>query len=384
MTEKLSANDYSFRVIYMHLSRFENAIKTLTIIFLILPFVSGCQAIFLDCESKQTTKQRHLKRLLRTKKCVNCYLGDAVLRGADLRGADLSGSYLVKAILDDADLRDANLEGVQFAWFEGNYGMGANGIIPSATCYVSMSASLKRVDLSGANLDNANLRSVELQGANLQDTDLSNTKLRNAKYTKAGMFEKENLYHGDTNFPIKFDPSEVGMIRAGGYPWGWNLQEQYPLNLSKVDVKTVDLKTKLIYQENFDGQDLSGLDFSSAELIQVSFKNANLNGTDFYNVEFHRVSFKNAQLSHASFALADLSQTDLQGADLSHANLAHANLRGANLQGANLSHANLSLADFQQANLLDATLPNLKNYDKSRMFKGAIMPDGSVYQEERK
>ena len=38
---------------------------------------------------------------------------------------------------------------------------------------------------------------------------------------------------------------------------------------------------------------------------------------------------------------------------------------------------------FQQANLLNATLPDLSiNYDKSRMFKGAIMPDGSVYQED--
>ena len=58
--------------------------------------ISGCQTVFLDCQGKQTTKQRHLKRLLKTKKCTNCYLGDAVLRGADLRGADLSGSYLEK------------------------------------------------------------------------------------------------------------------------------------------------------------------------------------------------------------------------------------------------------------------------------------------------
>ncbi|MGD1919969.1 MAG: pentapeptide repeat-containing protein [Pleurocapsa sp.] len=68
-------------------------LKTLIIIFLILLLVSRCQAIFLDCESKQTTKQRHLKRLLKTNKCTNCYLGDAVLRRADLRGADLARSH---------------------------------------------------------------------------------------------------------------------------------------------------------------------------------------------------------------------------------------------------------------------------------------------------
>ena len=216
-------------------------LKTLTIIFFILPLVSGCQAIFLDCKSKQTTKQRHLKRLLKTNKCTNCYLGDADLKGADLRGADLSVSYLVKAVLDDADLRGANLENAQFAWFDGNYGAGANGWIgPPTSCYVDLSASLKRVDLSGANLENANLEGVELQGANLQATNLSGT------------------------------------------------------------------------------------------------------------------------------------------------NLTHANLQGANLQGANLSYSRLGLANFQQANLSNATLPDLRNYNKSRMFKGAIMPDGSVYQEDPK
>ena len=359
-------------------------LKILTVIFFILPLISGCQAIFLDCNSKQTTKPRHLKRLLKTKKCINCYLGDAVLRGADLRGADLSGSYLVKAILDDADLKDANLENVQFAWFEGNYGAGANSIIPPSTCYVSMSASLKRVDLRGANLDNANLRDVELQGANLQDTNLFNTKLRDAKYTQAGMFEKENLYHGDTNFPVKFDPSEVGMTRVGGYRSGWLLQQEYPLDFSKVDVKTVDLTDRLIHKENFESQDLSGLNFRNTEFIQVSFKNTNLSNSNFHSADFHRVSFENAQLSHASLSSTNLSHTDLRGADLSYANLAHANLRGANLQGANLSHARLGLANFQQANLSKAILPDLKNYDKSKIFKGAIMPDGSVYQEDPK
>ncbi len=128
-------------------------LKILITIFIVFPLLAGCQGIFLDCTSKQTTKPRHLKRLLKTKKCTNCYLGDADLRGVDLKGADLSGSYLVKAVLDNADLRDANLENVQFSWFDGNYGAGANGYIgPPTSCYVSLSASLKRVNLSGANL----------------------------------------------------------------------------------------------------------------------------------------------------------------------------------------------------------------------------------------
>jgi uncharacterized protein YjbI with pentapeptide repeats len=114
-----------------------------------------------------------------------------------------------------------------------------------------------------------------LQGANLQGTNLSSTDLFQAEYTKAGMFEKESMVNGDTNFPPQFEPSKVDMIRVGEYPL------EYPLDFSKVDIKTVDLKGKVIYQENFDGRDLSGLNFGGAKLIEVSFENVNLNNTYF-------------------------------------------------------------------------------------------------------
>ena len=198
------------------------------------------------------------------------------------------------------------------------------------------------------------------------------------------MFEKEIPYHAYTNFPVKFDPSEAGMSRSREEPWQWHRKEEYPLNFSQVNVKTVDLTDRLIHKENFENRDLSGLNFRNTEFIQVSFKNTNLSNSNFHSAKFHRVSFENAQLSHARFSLANLSQTDLRGSDFSYANLAHADLRGANLQGANLSHANLRLANFQQADLSKAILPDLTNYDKSTMFKGAIMPDGSVYQENPK
>ncbi len=152
--------------------------KILITIFLIFPLLAGCQGIFLDCTSKQTTNHRHLKRLIKTKKCTNCYLGDADLRSADLNGVDLSGSYLVKAVLDDADLRNANLSNTQFSWYDMNTGAGENGYIgPPTSCQVDLSASLKRANLSGAKLSGANLRDAELQGANLQATNLSGTNL---------------------------------------------------------------------------------------------------------------------------------------------------------------------------------------------------------------
>ncbi len=147
-------------------------LKPLIAAIFILTFLSGC--LGKDCTSKQTTNLRHLKRLLKTNKCIGCRLGDANLAGADLAGADLSGSFLVNAVLDDANLQDANLSGAELSWYDIDAG---NGFGFSSKCNVDLSASLKRANLSSANLTQVKLKDVDLQEANLQEANLSNTYL---------------------------------------------------------------------------------------------------------------------------------------------------------------------------------------------------------------
>lgn len=82
------------------------------------------------------------------------------------------------------------------------------------------------------------------------------------------------------------------------------------------------------------------------------------------------------------FVWADLKNANLADANLAEVNLSQANLSGAILTGANLTKVNLYKANLSQANLLGADLTdaNLRKVN----FEGAIMPDGSSYEEWEK
>ncbi len=83
------------------------------------------------------------ERLKSWKKCMNCDLTRANLRGADLARADLRGANLAGANLTGADLAGANLRGA---------------------------------DLRGADLVGANLRWADLRRANLFKAKLNGTE----------------------------------------------------------------------------------------------------------------------------------------------------------------------------------------------------------------
>ena len=78
-----------------------------------------------------------LKKLLDTKKCPNCDLSKANLKGANLSEANLKGANLYAADLSYANLKYANLS----------------------------NANLSNANLSNANLSNANLSGADLNGA---------------------------------------------------------------------------------------------------------------------------------------------------------------------------------------------------------------------------
>jgi len=100
-----------------------------------------------------------VKKLLDTKKCPNCDLSYANLKGANLRGANLSEANLTKANLSGADLYGAELSGANLR--------GAN----------LSEANLKEVNLTGANLYNANLTGANLSKAILKWANLSGAKM---------------------------------------------------------------------------------------------------------------------------------------------------------------------------------------------------------------
>lgn len=82
----------------------------------------------------------------------------------------------------------------------------------------------------------------------------------------------------------------------------------------------------------------------------------NLEGTQLSKADLRNVNLTGIRLSNSRFHRADLSRANLQCSFLLNADFEKASLKGANLRGANLRGANLYQADLSGANLLDAAV----------------------------
>jgi hypothetical protein len=113
----------------------------------------------------------------------------------------------------------------------------------------------------------------------------------------------------------------------------------------------------------------------------VSLIGANLKGVDLtYSTPGDTRPSASApvpDLSRADLTYADLSGADLSGIVMLGTRLVGADLRGANLDGTALNDANLS-----GANLSGVTGKSAEQLEgQSSSLKGAIMPDGTKYEE---
>jgi len=93
---------------------------------------------------------------------------------------------------------------------------------------------------------------------------------------------------------------------------------------------------------------------------------------------------KYVHLQRADLHKANLQATDLCMADLRWSNMSWANLREVNLTKANLYAANLDRAILDGANLIKVNLQCVRNLSDDQLrrtncMRGAIMPDGSIY-----
>ncbi len=118
---------------------------------------------------------------------------------------------------------------------------------------------------------------------------------------------------------------------------------------------------------------LQGANFQDIDLTDTNAEVVNLADPREENTDVNLL--RGANLQFANLVCANLKNANLQGANLQQANLQGANLQQANLSGAMIEGANLEFANLQGAtvNALDLT--------KAKSLLGAILPDGSHYEE---
>ncbi|MCW5695464.1 MAG: pentapeptide repeat-containing protein [Bauldia sp.] len=216
--------------------------------------------------------------------CPGCDLQGVSLKRRNLSGADLSGADLTGASLHRAVLAGADL---------------ADANLTAANLNL---ADFRRASLPGAKLSGAYLFLADFGGADLSGSELDGTRARDARFTQATM---------------------TGAI--------WR------------------------------NSDATGVNAAGANLT-----NADLSGTFFGDGDMQRAILTRATLTDASFFGTRLIAADLSGALAVNADFLEADLTDARLTGADLSDARLTRARMRGADLTDALLT------------GATMPDGSV------
>jgi len=110
---------------------------------------------------------------------------------------------------------------------------------------------------------------------------------------------------------------------------------------------------------------LEDINLPYAVLDRAELKEAVLNGANF-----HRASLRKAYVGHAHLRNCDFSQADLTLSIFNH----------SDLTGSDFTNAILDDASFEDAILMGATIER-EQILCAKSFRGAIMPDGSSYEE---
>ncbi|MCH8028305.1 MAG: pentapeptide repeat-containing protein [Candidatus Dadabacteria bacterium] len=166
------------------------------------------------------------------------------------------------------------------------------------------------------------------------------------------------------------------------YKRKWNGDEDYPIDLSRTDLRGADLRRARLEWANLQESHLE-----NADMVE-----ANLHGAFMAKTSIKKVRLPLAELAYAFLEYANMEGADLRNANLKNARLIKANLKwanlgafidpegrihgsanleGANLEGANLQNANLSGVNMSGANLWGAKLQGAN-------FDAAILKDANL------
>ncbi|AWK86662.1 pentapeptide repeat-containing protein [Azospirillum thermophilum] len=246
--------------------------------------------------------------------------------------------------------------------------------------------SLRRAQLSGANLKGAVFRGANLQGADLSDAQLQSALIRETNLNDA------NLSSADMDGVIVYRSQMVGA------DMNWvNLQKSkiYETDLSKADIANANLQKCQITESTLQGANLASATLDGGNLVQVNlkgatFSDASLRKVGIYDAQMQGSDLSNAKLQgaeifNAFLQLSDFSFAQMPGADLSRAHLEGANFFKANLMGANLSRAVLHGAYLYRSDLRGANLSGsqLQGADFSESHLQGASLDGAATWKTR-
>ncbi|MGE0087588.1 MAG: pentapeptide repeat-containing protein [Desulfococcaceae bacterium] len=278
---------------------------------------------------------------------------------SDLRKMNLSGLELENINLYQADLTGSNLNKTRLA---GAVLMNASLVDADLTAADLSDAKMTRIclrdaDLSGANLSDARLREADLSEAKFNGANLRGVDLRGAKLNKARLawadLRGADLSDADLSGAILTDADLSGSDLSRAILSESDLSVA---NLSRCTLTGADLNAARISSADLSNADLSGANFKWAELSGSNLSLAKMGNAKFREADLTRASLDDAKCRQADFRMAKLHGAKFRDADLRESDFSGADMGKARLSGADLTWANLSSANLEGADLCAAKL----------------------------
>ncbi len=214
--------------------------------------------------------------------------------------------------------------------------------IASGTRAAASGESFAAADLPGIVLQSGTLRRLDLTGANLARADLADASCSGIRLTDACL-EQADLSRADLT------GADLGGVKGGQATFAGALLED--VRLDGATLRFAHLEDAVL-----DGASLVGTDLWGAVLTRVTAERACLRDVRLDEAKAPESDFSDCDLSGASLRRADLSDAILRRTILRDVQFAGATLRRADLTQAVLPFADLTTCDLVHVRLAGAWL----------------------------
>jgi uncharacterized protein YjbI with pentapeptide repeats len=165
------------------------------------------------------------------------------------------------------------------------------------------------------------------------------------------------------------DDIQAALIVLGRRDTSENFINRVSINLSKVNLRfidvpgfnfqNVDFRDSNLENSNFKGSDLRNADLRGTQLVCADLSDSNLSNAKFSNSNLYHANLSRTKLSNTTFNNVLFTKANLSNVDFSNSFLSNISFREADLRNVDFSNAHLVNIDFQEADLRNAKLINI-------------------------
>lgn len=163
------------------------------------------------------------------------------------------------------------------------------------------------------------------------------------------------------------------------YPQMWidlSLVDLPSVNLEEANLGQVSFAGANLRYARFDGANLREACFSGSILTEARFDHADLRDADFSSCRGHRIYLENTKLRDAKFFASDIFDAHIQNADARNVNF-----MSANIWRLDAGKTNFTGANFANANIRGASLHHAVGLSRTQIYGNRVAGFAAIYDK---